>query len=73
MYTALHWAVIRGQEKICELLLSKMSKETINAVDKNGYKALHYAARNGHEKICELLIKENPKFLDDVDKNGNTA
>ncbi len=36
-----------GNEKICEMLLSKMTPEAINAVNRYGQTALHMAASRG--------------------------
>ncbi|WP_371256177.1 ankyrin repeat domain-containing protein [Rickettsia endosymbiont of Ixodes scapularis] len=49
-----------GLEKVCELLINRMSITAINHVNNNGYTALTWAVANGYERVCELLI---PKIL----------
>lgn len=44
-----------GNEKICELLLFKMSQETINSVNTGGKTASELAKTKGYNKIVELI------------------
>lgn len=56
--TALMEAALKGNLKICKLLLIHHPEELdINAVNKDCKTALHKAAYNGNSSIIELLLK----------------
>nr|WP_269429021.1 ankyrin repeat domain-containing protein [Rickettsia endosymbiont of Ixodes pacificus] len=63
-----------GLEKVCELLINRMSITAINHVNNNGYTALTWAVANGYERVCELLIpKMSNEAINQVTNNGETA
>ncbi len=43
-----------GLEKVCEILISKMSKEAINQVTNNGETTLSIAKNKGLKNVCDL-------------------
>lgn len=55
-YTALMYAVRSGNEKICEMLLEKMSLDAINVDNLDGNTALMYASVEGKMDIALKLI-----------------
>jgi Ankyrin repeat len=72
--TPLMWAAYFKQEKICEILISKMSDKAINAVSLCSYTALTQAATQDLTAICEMLIpKMDPKIIDIEGPNGDRA
>ena len=72
--TALIWAVDKGLEKVCEMLIPKMSEQAINQVTNKGCTALTWAIDKGLEKVCEMLIpKMSEQAISHVTDNGNTA
>ena len=52
--TGLHWAALRENKAICELLLK--SGANISATDKDGNQPLHMAACRNEAGVCELLV-----------------
>ncbi|KUI64372.1 Serine/threonine-protein phosphatase 6 regulatory ankyrin repeat subunit B [Cytospora mali] len=70
--TALHWAVIRGNVKIMELLLGKTPQEFINTLDHDNRTSLHWAVCQGSIEAMELILKHTPQY-DAPDKDGRTA
>ncbi|MFQ3886869.1 MAG: ankyrin repeat domain-containing protein [Rickettsia conorii subsp. raoultii] len=54
--TALTLAAYKGLDKVCELLISKMSNQAISTINSNGETALTYAASKGLSKVCMQLI-----------------
>jgi ankyrin repeat protein len=73
--TALHWAVYNKSEKICKLLIPKMSKKAFSAVDDDGKTALYWACQNQLNEICKLLIPKMEKEAFNLQDNHerNTA
>ncbi|KAI0543626.1 hypothetical protein F4679DRAFT_567928 [Xylaria curta] len=57
MQSAIHLAAKDGHLKIVELLVEKMSGESLDAPDKIGQTALIMAAENGGDEIAELLLR----------------
>lgn len=55
--TALHLAVIHGQEAVVKLILQKMSIKRVNMVDKNGATALFLAAQDGRLNLVQILLQ----------------
>ena len=55
--TPLHWAAIKGNKEVAELLLKY--KADVNAKNTAGETPLHIAARHGHLEIAELLLANN--------------
>jgi ankyrin repeat protein len=69
--TLLLIAARQGSSKICELLISKMSIESINIIDSKGNTALTWAAAKGMERVCKLLIpKMSSDAINAIDKQG---
>ncbi|CAI6079693.1 unnamed protein product [Clonostachys chloroleuca] len=64
--TALWWAVRHANRKMAVLILDfpRMTEETVNAQDEDGWTALHVAANYGLHRIVEKLL-ERP----DIDPN----
>ena len=50
----LHYAALKGQKEIAELLIAKGAD--VNAKYDRGWTPLLWAAREGHKEIAELLI-----------------
>ncbi|WP_342270032.1 ankyrin repeat domain-containing protein [Rickettsia endosymbiont of Orchestes rusci] len=73
--TALTWAASKGLEKVCEMLISKMSDQAINHVTKTyGETALTLAAGYGLKKVCEMLIPiMTEQAINQVNSGGSTA
>ncbi|MCC8369544.1 MAG: ankyrin repeat domain-containing protein [Rickettsia endosymbiont of Oxypoda opaca] len=72
--TALTFAAVQGLEKVCEILIPKMTEQAINVVTKAGETALTYAAGEGLEKVCELLIpKMTEQAINQVTNNDDTV
>jgi ankyrin repeat protein len=64
-FTPLHWAVIKGQKDIVELLLA--NKADVNAkANRDGRTPLHMAVFAGHKDVLEMLLARNA----DVDANS---
>lgn len=63
--TLLHYAVMKGQEKIVELIAKKMSLSTLKMQEsKNNYTALALAAiTSGNTKIAKYIVKGRPEEL----------
>ena len=55
--TALHFAVLKGQEAAAKILLD--AGADIMAEDEDGNTALHYAAREGYTKLAAVLLTYN--------------
>ena len=62
--TALHLAVMMGQEDLCAQLLA--SGADPNAAEANGSTPLHFAARLGSAELCGALLRAgaNPNATD---------
>lgn len=71
--TALHWAALKGHEKVMSQLLLVASPTLINAANGHSWTALHCAAFNGHEKVVSQLLEASPTLVDAVDDEGETA
>eukprot|EP00833_Pecoramyces_ruminatium_P018165 jgi/Orpsp1_1/1192197/evm.model.d7180000091302.1 len=56
-YTALHWACLKGNDKVVKLLLEKKDKDgnfyfkNVNEKDKQGNTTLHLACLTGQDRI----------------------
>jgi len=59
-------AALKGELKLCELLIKKGAD-----VNKTGWAPLHYAATNGHVEVIQLLLDENA-YIDAASPNGTT-
>ncbi len=59
-------AALKGELKLCELLIKKGAD-----VNKPGWAPLHYAATNGHVDVIRLLLEENA-YIDAASPNGTT-
>jgi len=68
--TALHFASLKGNAEIVELLLAEGISPVVT--NKAGESALAYAVQSGKTKVCEQLIKADKKQVNIVDKGGNT-
>eukprot|EP00123_Amoebidium_parasiticum_P020567 comp5257_c0_seq1/m.1292 comp5257_c0_seq1/g.1292 ORF comp5257_c0_seq1/g.1292 comp5257_c0_seq1/m.1292 type:complete len:173 (-) comp5257_c0_seq1:49-567(-) len=55
--TALHMAAANGHAEVVQLLLTKCTRDDVNATNEPKNTPLHWAALNGHRQICELLVK----------------
>ncbi len=72
--TALTLAASKGLDKVCEMLIPKMSEQTINYIYKDGYTALTWAAANGYERVCKILIpKMSNEAINQITNNGETV
>lgn len=67
--TALHWAVVKGQEKIAELLVSKGAR--LDQKNRDHDTPLHLAVAFGHTDIVELLLSKGAA-IDERRKDGFT-
>ena len=68
-YTALHQAVLSGQETVVQLLLKYGAN--IGKKDRDGYTTFHRAAILGHEAVVQLLLKYGAD-VNAKDWNGDT-
>jgi ankyrin repeat protein len=69
-YTALHWAALRGNKALAELLLANGAE--VNAADKTFLATpLHLAVRAGHPSAAEALLAANAD-IKAKDKYGRT-
>ena len=68
-FTPLHFAAIKGQEELVQLLLAH--KADIEAQTSSGTTALNLAARNGRKTVVELLLA-NKANINATDNNGWT-
>jgi ankyrin repeat protein len=59
-------AALKGELKLCELLIKKGAD-----VNKPGWAPLHYAATNGHVDVIRLLLAEYA-YIDATSPNGTT-
>jgi ankyrin repeat protein len=67
--TPLHWAVLKGNKEVVELLL--VNKADVNAKDNGGDTPLYYAAKYGRKEIMELLLA-NGSDVNAANKDGWT-
>lgn len=58
--TALHWAAIKGHEKIAHLLLEKGAY--VDHIDKSNRTPLYYAIRNSNYSIANVNYEEYINF-----------
>ncbi|WP_156138549.1 ankyrin repeat domain-containing protein [Rickettsia hoogstraalii] len=74
-YTALSVAVSQSLEKVCELLIPKMSDYAINhVIEYSNITTLILAIHRGLEKVCQLLIsKMTDHAINHVNNQGETA
>lgn len=56
-YTALHWAALRGDNQLIDLIGSKTKLYEINARSTGGYTPMHLACLHGHHG-AQALLKE---------------
>ncbi len=68
-------AVSKGLDKVCEMLILKMTEQAINHIDNNGNTALILAATSKRfDKVCEMLIpKMSEHAINHSDKDNDTA
>ncbi|CAB3999948.1 transient receptor potential cation channel subfamily A member 1-like isoform X1, partial [Paramuricea clavata] len=66
----LHYAAGLKQSSALELLISKGGDATIT--DENGQLPLHIAASKGLKNNVSLLLRENPDFVDVLDKSSRS-
>ena len=59
-------AALKGELKLCELLIKKGAD-----VNKTGWAPLHYAATNGQVEVIQLLLDENA-YIDAASPNSTT-
>lgn len=70
--TALHWATMKGNLVIMELLLEcRNIQDFINKADNQGRRALHLAAYWRREKDMKLILNHNPQY-ETKDKDDRT-
>lgn len=58
--TCLHFAAVKGYDKLCKLLLKKGC--SANAINEEGNAAVHLAALHGHASTLELLAQLGANF-----------
>lgn len=68
--TALHYAVIHGQQKIVDYLLNSGRVDKPLACDNQGYSSLMHACQYNRPEIAALLLKKNEELLNITDKFG---
>jgi len=68
-FTPLHFAAIKGQAELVQLLLAR--KADVEAQTSSGSTALNLAARNGQKVVVELLLA-NKASINTTDNNGWT-
>jgi ankyrin repeat protein len=67
--TPLHWAVLKGNKDVAELLL--VNKADVNAKDNGGDTPLYYAAKHGYKEVIEFLLS-NGSDVNATNKDGWT-
>ena len=60
--TPLHWIVSRGWQNETQILLNKLSIETINKVSYLDGSVLHEAAYHGYTAIAKILLDSSPSL-----------
>ncbi|HJD59504.1 MAG TPA: ankyrin repeat domain-containing protein [Rickettsia endosymbiont of Omalisus fontisbellaquei] len=68
--TPLHWIVSRGWKDETQILLSKLSIETINRVSELDGSVLHEAAYRGYTEVAKILLDASPSLINIRDGNG---
>lgn len=72
---ALHWACLKGREKLVEIFVNNWEEYDINAQDYQGNTALSLAVISSNENIVRRLIKFLTRYrlsVDVANKNGET-
>ena len=72
---ALHWACLRGRERLVEIFVNNWEEYDINAQDDQGNTALSLAVISSNENIVSRLIKFLTRYrlsVDVANKNGET-
>jgi ankyrin repeat protein len=68
--TELHWAAIKGNKEIVELLLNHGAR--VNTADSSGNTPLYYAGKYGHKDIAQLLVS-NGAIAGSVEENYDNS
>ncbi|AZL16377.1 ankyrin repeat domain-containing protein [Rickettsiales endosymbiont of Stachyamoeba lipophora] len=70
--SALHWAVIKQQVHLVELLCQKQAK--LNILDQEGYSPIHLTVKNNDMEALKILLKYcNKEELECLNGQGYTA
>ncbi|KAM5563658.1 hypothetical protein ABKV19_018329 [Rosa sericea] len=70
--TALHIAVLDGQEERVEELVNLVSIEELKLQNEGGNTPLHFAAAQGNVRMCECIAKDYPSLVGIRNKDKET-
>ncbi|XP_050364603.1 uncharacterized protein LOC126783223 [Argentina anserina] len=70
--TALHIAVLDGQQKHVDELVKLVSEEELKLQNKRGNTPLHFAAAQGNVTMCQYIAKKSPFLVSILNKDKET-
>ena len=70
--TALHVAVVAGQENIVKELVKLMPEKYLEIKDIYGFTALAWTSYNGNYRMAECLLRKNKRLINIETIEGNT-